>query len=388
MPRSRNDEQGAAPALDRSVGFELRSARVDAIRRLPRIFALGAALAFIAAAAPHAREAVWPVEGKLLGERKEGGWKTGEEIRTQDFKKSRDVSGLACATASGFPRICLLADDETQGAQIVVLHDGRLVAGDFIRLIDDDFGGEPLELDAEGVAYAEGAFYVAGSHGRPRHRDGGGADAESTAKAAATRKIFRLRFPPGAVDEVGRLTGPVAITPSTALSGYLAAQPELAASFDGALDADGLNVEGIAVQGGRLLAGLRGPVMPDGKAAILSLPLAALFDGAAGSAELHRVDLGDRRGVRDLTAFEGGFLVLAGPVKDPPGGGISAGDYEAVWWDGAATTKRLGGLPSFGAKVKPEALLPLGRANGRLRLLVLFDGPEEGAPRMVEVDLP
>lgn len=352
------------------------------MQAMPKAFALGIALVLSAPALAEARDATWPVKGKLLGEPK------GRGADGEDAKKAKDVSGIACATGSGFPRICVVADDETQGAQIVVLHDGRLVAGDFIRLIDQAYGGEPLELDAEGVAYADGAFYVVGSHGRPRHRDRGVDDPESTAKTKAARKVFRLRFDPARVDRDGRLTGPVAITASTALSAHLAAEPALAPSFDGALDADGLNIEGVAVEGGRLHVGLRGPVLADGKAAILSVPLAAVFEGMSAKADLHRLDLGGGRGIRDLAVLGSGFLVLAGPVKDPPGGAVEAGDYRVVWWDGASVTKTLGGLPSYGPKVKPEALLPLDRTDGRLRVLLLFDGPEEGSPRTLDIDAP
>jgi hypothetical protein len=44
-------------------------------------------------------------------------------------------------------------------------------------------------------------------------------------------------------------------------------------------------------------------------------------------------------------------------------------------------------LQAYGKKVKPEALLPLEQKNRKLRALVLFDGPEEGAPRPVIIDL-
>jgi hypothetical protein len=103
----------------------------------------------------------WKVDGKLLG-KAEG---------ASEFEKSEDVSGIACDRSSGFPRLCLVADDETQGAQIVILKDGELVAGDFIKLTDAQHAGKPLELDAEGVAFENGSFYVVGSHGRPRHND-------------------------------------------------------------------------------------------------------------------------------------------------------------------------------------------------------------------------
>jgi len=128
----------------------------------------------------------WRVKGKLIGKPK------GNDVL--DSKKSEDVSGIACGTATGFPRICLLADDETQGAQIVILREGGLVAGDFIRLIDNVHNGKLIELDAEGVAYADGYFYVIGSHGRPRHEADAEEEAKNKAKAEASRHVFRIRF--------------------------------------------------------------------------------------------------------------------------------------------------------------------------------------------------
>lgn len=331
-----------------------------------------------------AGSATWAVEGKLFGEPKKDRAKPGR-VDKDDVKKSTDVSGLACATTAGFPRTCLIADDQAQGVQIVILEDGRLLAGDFIRLTDETHGDRALDLDAEAVAYADGLFYVVGSHGRPRHTDGGPDDPSSNARAAASRKLFRLRIDPAAVDARGRLTGPVAVTASTALPGLLAA--ERALLFDQPLKKDGLNIEGAAVKGGRLYAGFRGPLV-GGRAAILSVPLGVLFEGEIGKAEVTTVDLGGARGVRDLVTFGDAFLVLAGPVQDPADGSVADGDYAVTWWDGAGRTKSLGAVPSLGPKVKPEALLPLGEADGRLRLLVLFDGPDEGGPRVVEVDAP
>ena len=58
------------------------------------------------------------------------------------------------------------------------------------------------------------------------------------------------------------------------------------------------------------------------------------------------------------------------------------------WWDGDSSARSLGSLESFGKKVKPEALLPLDRTDHKLRVLLLFDGPEEGAPRPVKIDPP
>ncbi|MFD0938877.1 DUF3616 domain-containing protein [Methylobacterium trifolii] len=301
------------------------------------------------------------------------------------------MSGIACASDVEFPRICLVADDESQGAQIVILRDGNLVAGRFIRLLDAAYEGKPLELDAEGVAYADGAFYVIGSHGRPRHETG--AEAKNAAKAEATRHLFRIRFDRNAVDlKTGRLEGEPEIAGTSALSGIIAAIPALAPFHDKALEDGGLTIEGVAVRDGRLHAGLRGPVLKDGSAAIVSVPLAGLFEDKPGTGTLATVALGpdsrgQPRGVRDLVAMPDGFLILAGPMLDPDDGAVAKGDYTVFSWSGAGVPKKRLDLASYGHKVKPEALVPLDRRDDGVRALVFFDGPDEGAPRPVEVPL-
>ena len=325
----------------------------------------------------------WKVDGKILGEAR----------GASDFKKSEDVSGMACERSSGFPRLCLVADDETQGAQIVILKDGELVAGDFIKLTDAQHDGEPLELDAEGVAFDAGSFYVTGSHGRPRHNDDPNKEAASNAKAQATRQIFRVTLDASGVDmKNGKLTSQPAIKPSTELAGILQHQNDLSLSFDQALQDSGLTVEGIAVRDARLYVGMRGPVLGT-DAAVLSVPLPAVFEGQSAPPKLHRLalekdSLGHPRGVRDITRYANGFLVLAGPVNDPPEDReIQPSDYSIYLWDGENGLERRRDIPVFGKKVKPEALLPLDGDAQRVRVLVLFDGPKEGAPRPLEVKL-
>lgn len=325
----------------------------------------------------HAKEP-WKVDGKLLGK--------------ADFKKSEDVSGIACDRSSGFPRICLVADDETQGVQIVILKDGELAVGDFIKLTNAQYDGEPLELDAEGVAFESGSFYVVGSHGRPRHHNKPKKEAESNAKAQATRQIFRVTLDPSSVDmKSGKLVSKPAIKQSTDLAGILQRQDDLRYSFDRALEDDGLTIEGIAVRDGYLYVGMRGPVL-DAHAAVLSVPLSAVFEGQPAPAKLHKLRLGkdtlDKpRGVRDITRYADGFLVLAGPVQDPPKKRkIKPSDYSIYIWDGDGELELVRHVPVYGKKVKPEALLPLDGDARRGRVLVLFDGPEEGAPRPLEIE--
>ena len=347
---------------------------------------LSAAVLLHGGVAAAAGDEPWKVAGKLMGKPK--------SFDGLDSEKSQNVSGIACATTSGFPRICLLADDETQGAQIVTLHNDTLIAGDFIRLIYHAHDGELIELDAEGVGYAAGAFYVMGSHGRARHeRQNPRQEAKNAAKADASRQFFRVRFDLHAVSDDGRLTGAVAITPSAALPTFIQAEPALAPTFNTALVDNGLTIEGVAVRDGVLYAGMRGPVRENGDAILLAVPLAALFSGKQGEARPYFLHLGTdtmrhARGVRDLVAFENGFLVLAGPVQDPPNGEIKDGDYAVFWWDGTSTPKKLKNLPTYGKESKPEALVPLARKDKKLGVLLLFDGPAEGTPRAVDIDQP
>src|SRR5207247_2123964 len=64
----------------------------------------------------------WPVKHRLLG---------------TDGAKSTDVSGIACTTAAGFPRSCLVIDDNSQSAQLVTLEDGKIIAGKQVELISN-----------------------------------------------------------------------------------------------------------------------------------------------------------------------------------------------------------------------------------------------------------
>src|SRR5262249_30225879 len=150
--------------------------------------------------------------------------------------------------------------------------------------------------------YADGAFYVTGSHGRPRHVQDAKKEAKNKAKAAASRRIFRIRFPHDAIDpETGNLSGGPEITPSIELARLIQAQPELAAAIRRELDDNGLTIEGLAVHGGQLYVGTRGPVIPNspaddpkknGSAAVLIVPVAAVFDGHSAHASIKAVNLG------------------------------------------------------------------------------------------------
>ena len=318
--------------------------------------------------APARDDGVWPVHGRLLG---------------KNGKKSEDVSGIACATPQGFPRSCLVIDDNMQQAQFVTVKDGAIVAGDTLALVDNRFEGPNLDLDGEGVAYADGFYSVIGSHGHPRHSgdepDSKKDTAETAARIAASSQIVRFR------SDGDRATSPVERTGK--LRGIIAQQPVLAPSLGRSLEDNGLTIEGIAVRRGRILAGFRAPSLGDGRAAVLSFAIESVFGDASPGARLFRLPLGKGRGVRDLAVFGHGVLVLAGPAASG-----HPGPFAIYWWDGESEDVRLlkdlTDVMGKKAKGKPEALLPLDESASGLRVLILFDGEKEGAPVAIEIPRP
>jgi hypothetical protein len=339
---------------------------ISAVVAVPLLFAMPARPAL-------AEVEPWPVAGKIVD---------------KDGKKSKDVSGIACGTSAGFPRFCLVIDDNMQSAQFVTVDEGGLSAGAMVALNDDAFEGEPLELDGEGVAYADGAFYVIGSHGHPRdsrHRLDPIADAALIkARIAATSQIFRIALK-SAPDHP--LTGDdiKEVRRTSRLRDIIASQPELARFAGRRLENNGLTIEGVAVVGNRLYAGFRGPSLGSGRAPLLSVSLDALFAAASPDARLDLLPVGEGRGIRDLAPFGQGLLVLAGPTGD------EAGAYSIYWWQPSREVQFLAditGPTAADAKHKPEAILPLDQGPSGLRILILSDGEEEGAPRPVTVPAP
>jgi hypothetical protein len=159
------------------------------------------------------------------------------------------------------------------------------------------------------------------------------------------------------------------------------------------LDEDnGLNLEGLVVTGGRLIAGLRAPA--EGKDAyLITTEVEPLFapgnERASGEAEVIAVPLGKQTGIRDLTALpDGRLLILAGPAQEqlvPYRLFLAEAkpDAEPVHLTDIETPET-----EDGERSRAEALIPLSQKGAELRLLVLFDGLPNGGAREITVTLP
>ena len=312
---------------------------------------------------------------------------------------SFNISGVACALGSDNKgggtaswRVCVVIDDEGATAQAAILDGGTLIPTAVrIPLIDDDgqrkiFGEAPnknkchgkadlksTNLDGEGVAYADGYFYIVGSHGCGRK---GGKFTPSSFVAAR----FRLSEKGKIKDLAATYRLSDALTNADPVKAYFATTLENAENA-GDPKVRGLNVEGVAVVDGMLYAGLRAPSL-DGAAYIVAAPLEALFaPGSKGlkvAPSVMALPLGDGVGVRDLSVLPDGktLAILTGPTGENP-----ATPY-SVYLRGVAKDANLrpiGRIPlnaGSQANDKAEAILPL-NANGT-EMMILFDGRANG----------
>lgn len=169
------------------------------------------------------------------------------------------------------------------------------------------------EADIEALDVAEGRLWLTGSHALTRRARG---------------KMRRDRVDPKIRKRLSRrLLGSVPLTENGAalsspgnalpfegkgsLRTLLGSDPYIAPFMDLPSKENGLDVEGLTVLRRKLYLGLRGPVI-DSIAIIVSMSVEALGLGPTPPA-LHFLDL-DGGGVRDLTRWKDGILILAGPV--------------------------------------------------------------------------
>jgi hypothetical protein len=306
-----------------------------------------------------------------------------------DGEVAMNISGLACIPTDAAPSTCLVIDDQGRFAQIAIIGNGRVTAGARLALIGrkpsrDTVGQPPAEigcsdgegkfkdLDGEAVAYAAPFFYVVGSHGCSRHSN-----------KFRSSSFILARVPGRQVANAARLFDPSSVETSYRLSEALAAAPEIRPYLtQDLMSANGVNVEGMAVAGGKLFAGLRAPTL-DGKAFIVAINADKLFEERASinqsGVQAISAPLGAGRGIRDLARLDDGqLLILSGPAQD------ARVPFEIYVLDitTEATTllATLGELPdATGAKA--EAISVLSQRGKLIDILVMFDGLENGGPR-------
>jgi hypothetical protein len=301
-----------------------------------------------------------------------------------NFEKSPEareaLSGAACVKGTNH---CLVVNDEKKYAQFFDIVGNKLVPGKVIRLLHNKINNVEMdEIDAEAVAYAPpksagelGYYYITGSHGRSRQnklRDsvfflfGLPVNPES---GLPTFK-FNDEDPPAPQIETTAL-----------LRTVIKNQPLLAPFAEQPLNKGGVTIEGLAVHGTDLLFGFRAPA-EGGNAFVMRVALDKLFRKETPPANTQSVRLESGAGIRDMATVSTGLLILAGQSKDAADESKDPKVSPSIWfWDGRdASSRPLGILPGVSTGDKAETLLVLDEMESSYRVLVLFDGVENGGP--------
>jgi hypothetical protein len=139
---------------------------------------------------------------------------------------------------------------------------------------------------------------------------------------------------------------------------------------------NGIDLEGLAVDGTTLFAGFRGPVLRHGLTPVWRF---TFEDPGAGTLLLVTLD---GRGIRDLVKVSDGFLVLAGPVGD------ADTLHRVYWWNGSdcvpgrgnagGSLRLLGEIVPPAPNGKAEVLLIRNEGAKAYDVLVAFDSLPKG----------
>jgi hypothetical protein len=285
------------------------------------------------------------------------------------FENALDLSGIAAANATQ----CLVGSDESFYIQPGVI--------DFTKKRIESRRPIPLqvtekpkkaEVDIEGIAFHPGdqAYYVVGSHGVGKKKADFQPDRHTLHQVSVDPKTGRIHG-----DGIRQ----------TSLLPWLEKTPELAGYVKKPLQQNGLNIEGLTVSNGHLFFGLRAP-NKDGRALIIEAAPDDLFHGKPGKLKVHELAIEPNRGIREIAAIKGGFIIVTGNAsaeasKKIPNTLASGPDtrFEILFWDGAKdTASRIAELP--GNDGKAEGLLVLADTESHVDLLVIFDGLPGGEP--------
>jgi hypothetical protein len=319
--------------------------------------------------------------------------------------KPRGISGMACLDkAPDGSRECFAVNDEERFGQVAVLtSNGVKPIQGFVTVIQDGEAGVGIvgkqrgsicgetkkfgELDGEGVSLAGGYVYIASSHSCSGKGDG----------KYKPSSFLLTRFKPASATSFGA-------SPSPAVErSWRGADMLLASTVKDAYGkpkGQGTNIEGVAVIGDRLYAGLRTP-LKDGAAVLVSAPVKDLFaDGKeslpAGVVETIPLALGPDAGIRDLAPLDGGnLLVLSGPTM------AQANVEYRLWLVKAPISKdkkpdikpiavvRTDAKAKDSAEVpKAESVTVLEQSKSKIVVLVNYDNVDEGGATRHELDLP
>jgi Protein of unknown function (DUF3616) len=231
---------------------------------------------------------------------------------------------------------------------------------------------EGREADIEALDVAEGRLWLCGSHALTRR--GQGKMGRDRVDPKIRKRLSRRLLGSVPLKENGAaLAMPGHALPFEgpgSLRDLVRSDPYLAPFMALPSKENGFDIEGLTVFRRKLYLGLRGPVV-DSMAIILSMSIATHGSLRPTAPARHFLDLGGG-GVRDLTRWKDGILILAGPVTS------SDAPFALFHWTPQRTPKiqKPRHVRDFPAGLDhPEGICGLRRQN-RDGLIVVYDTRE------------
>lgn len=287
---------------------------------------------------------------------------------TSSFLLQGDVWGPSDVStiSRGDGDMGVIASDEGAVVQVISFSaDGREA-----HIITNHRLAEPesLEIDLEASAFMDGWFYVTGSHGLAKKK---GTYQESR------YRIYRFRLGNNSV---------LSNLQTAILDKIFTDDPILGKHYKKPLQQKGVNIEGLVARDKALFLGLRSPNL-DGDAFVIRVDPEGVFTDENPSYDLLSLPLGTGLGIRAMTLFRDGFLIIAGNAgsetsKDFPAtvDFIDGRSSKLVFWNPTTSeVVHLGALPRKG-KGKEEAILTIseGGADVGAEILILYDSIRNG----------
>ena len=278
--------------------------------------------------------------------------------------------------------------------------------------VSSDAGGAVPEIDIEGISFADGCLWIAGSHSATRAEPAGRSVSDAIAALANVERsgnrfllacipvkpgadgpalVRQWRTADGRVLRAARLPGG---RKKDALTRALSDDPHLGPFLSIPSKDNGFDIEGIAAAPrGRLFLGLRGPVLDgwacvleimvgahpdrDGELMLRNLPGRTARTRTAACYRKHFLDL-EGAGIRDLCLVGRDLLVLTGPPMR------GKGKAQVRLWKNALAIRqesmrqqkdlpKLLELPYREKKDHAEGITIVAQRGNRVTLLVLYD---------------
>jgi hypothetical protein len=294
---------------------------------------------------------------------------------------NKDVSAVAV-----FGDYLLIGSDE--GSQIQILRKNlEGSAYQVVKNIDLPVPGGNKEVDLEGITITNNTAYVVSSHSLTRKTIKSELTYQDNLKRIEKidndtnrNGIYRLELDPSTAE-------PIAEIKRESLSNIIKNNKILRTFVTIPSKENGIDIEGIAVKEDKLYLGLRSPILRDNYVPVLVVKFEDIKQ--ENSYQISYVNL-NGNGIRDLTAVDKGFLILAGA------GGDGMSPYQLYFWDGKdnipgtdkqlTTAQLLGEIPTpSGAKA--EGITVIEETNDAYKILVVYDGIAKGNPTLFKVSM-